>query len=134
MFECWCCWQCYDLVGKYQGKMFPSTGIFQRDLLSPLPFVSCNDPRTLILRKNEPVYISGSKIKINHLLFMDNQQLCLKKRQPPGITRTINIFMQQWYWYEIWYRECVLRQNNSHSERISVPDETRIRLMKEGEW
>ena len=47
-------------------------GIFQGDSLSPLLFVLCMVPLSLILRKVKFHYGSGDKkTRINHLLFMD---------------------------------------------------------------
>ena len=47
--------------------------IFQGDSLSPLVFVLALIPLSLILRKTKAVYeFSESKVKIIHLLFMDN--------------------------------------------------------------
>ena len=48
-------------------------GIFQGDSLSPLVFVLALIPLSLILRKAKAAYeFSESKMKINHLLFMDD--------------------------------------------------------------
>ena len=50
--------------------------IFQGDSLSPLVFVLALIPLSLILRKAKAAYeFSGSKEKINHLLFMDDLKL-----------------------------------------------------------
>ena len=50
--------------------------IFQGDSLSPLMFVLALIPLILILRKTKAAYeFSGSKEKINHLLFMDDLKL-----------------------------------------------------------
>ena len=51
-------------------------GIFQGYSLSPLVFVLALTPLSLILRKAKAAYeLSGSKEKINHLLFMDDFKL-----------------------------------------------------------
>ena len=48
-------------------------GIFQGDSLSPLIFVICMIPLSLLLRKVKPSYEWGKKeFKLNHLLFMDD--------------------------------------------------------------
>ena len=50
--------------------------IFQGDSLSPLMFVLALIPLILILRKTKAAYeFSGSKEKINHLLFIDDLKL-----------------------------------------------------------
>ena len=47
------------------------TGIFQGESLSPLLFVLCMGPLSLILRKVKFDYESGDKLtKLNHLLFI----------------------------------------------------------------
>ena len=51
-------------------------GIFQGDFLSSLVFVLALIPLSLILRKVKAAYdFSGSKEKINHLLFMNDLKL-----------------------------------------------------------
>ena len=54
-------------------------GIFQGDSLSPLLFVLCLIPLTVILHKLESAYqFSSNKENINHLLFMDDIKLYAK--------------------------------------------------------
>ena len=51
-------------------------GIFQGDALSPLEFVLALTPLSLILRNSKGAYeFSGSKVKIIHLLFMNDLKL-----------------------------------------------------------
>ena len=51
-------------------------GIFQRDSLSPLIFVICMIPLSLLLRNVKTSYEWGRKeFKLNHLLFMDDLKL-----------------------------------------------------------
>ena len=58
------------------GKHDIERGIFQGDFVSPLVFVLALIPSSLILRKAKASYeFSGSKEKINHLLFVDNLKL-----------------------------------------------------------
>ena len=58
------------------GEVDIERGIFQRDSLSPLVFVLALTPLNLILKKAKAAYeFSGSKVKINHLLFMDDLKL-----------------------------------------------------------
>ena len=57
---------------KSLGRVDIKRGIFQGDSLSPLLFVLCLIPLTLILHKSESAYqFSSTKEKINHL-FMDD--------------------------------------------------------------
>ena len=66
-------------------------GIFQGDSLSPLIFVICMIPLSLILRKMSAVYEWGKKeFKINHLLFMDDLKLFGKnKDQIDSLVQTV---------------------------------------------
>ena len=62
--------------GKSLGTVSIKRGIFQGDSLSPLLFVLCMIPLTLILRKAKAGYEFEHKCqKINHLLFMDDLKL-----------------------------------------------------------
>ena len=55
------------------GEIDIKRGTFQRDSLSPFVFVLALIPLSLILRKTKTAYeFSGSKMKINHLLFTDD--------------------------------------------------------------
>ena len=59
--------------GKILGRVEIKQGIFQGDSLSPLLFVVCVLPSTLVLRKVKVGYeLKNTKEKINHLLFMDD--------------------------------------------------------------
>ena len=58
------------------GELDIKRDIFYGDSLSPLVFVLALIPLSLILRKAKAAYeFSGSKGKINHLLFMDDLKL-----------------------------------------------------------
>ena len=58
------------------GEVDIKRGNFQGDSLSPLTFVLELVSLSLILRKAKAAYeFSGSKEKINHLLFMDDLKL-----------------------------------------------------------
>ena len=58
------------------GEVDLKRGIFQGDFLSPLVFPLALIQLCLILKKTKAAYeLSGSKEKINHLLFMDDLKL-----------------------------------------------------------
>ena len=62
--------------GKDLGKVSIRRGIFQGDSFSPLLFVMAMIPLTVVLKKIEAGYrFSGSREKVNHLLFMDDLKL-----------------------------------------------------------
>ena len=62
--------------GEILGEVEIKRGIFQGDSLSPLLFVLCMIPLTLLLRKIKAGYEWERKqFKINHLLFMDDLKL-----------------------------------------------------------
>ena len=69
-------------------------GIFQEDSLSPLLFIICMIPLTLILRKVTACYEWGDKeSKVNHLLFMDDLKLFAKNRnQMDSLVKTVHVF------------------------------------------
>ena len=61
------------------GNLEITRGIFQGDRLSPLLFVLCMIPFSLILRKAKFGYELGDKkTRIKHLLFMDDLKLFAK--------------------------------------------------------
>ena len=63
-------------AGKELAQVHIRRGIFQGDSLSPLLFVICLIPMSLVLRKVRAVYSFGNhKPKVNHLLFMDDMKL-----------------------------------------------------------
>ena len=62
--------------GKEQGDVKVNRGIFQGDSLSPLLFVWCMIPMSLVLRTVKVGYEWGKKkFSLNHLLFMDGLKL-----------------------------------------------------------
>ena len=70
--------------------------IFQGDNLSPLIFVICMIPLSLLLRKVKASYESGRKeFKLNHLLFMDDLKLFGKSEdQIDSLVQTVFIFSE----------------------------------------
>ena len=64
------------------GGMKIKQGIFQSDSLSPLLFVLCLIPLTVILYKSESAcQFSSKKGKISHLLFMDDSKSYVKNEK-----------------------------------------------------
>ncbi|MEM7375718.1 MAG: reverse transcriptase family protein [Bacteroidota bacterium] len=62
--------------GQTLGDVNINRGIFQGDSLSPLIFVICLTPLSLLLRREKLGYSFGeSKVQVNHLLFMDDLKL-----------------------------------------------------------
>ena len=61
---------------KILGDVNVKRGIFQGDSLSPLLFVICLIPMSLILRNMKAGYSLGkNQPKLNHLLYMDDLKL-----------------------------------------------------------
>ena len=71
-------------------------GIFQGDSLSPLMFVVCMIPLSLLLRKAKASYEWGGKeFRLNHLLFMDDLKLFGKSNdQIDSLVQTVFTFSE----------------------------------------
>ena len=82
--------------GESLGDVDIQRGIFQGDSLSPLLFVLCMIPLTLILRKVTASYEWGNKeFRINHLLFMDDLKLFAKNQdQIDSLVQTVHLFSE----------------------------------------
>ena len=80
--------------GEYLGTVNVKRGIFQGDSISPLLFVLCMIPLSLILRKVTAGYeFKGKRAKINHLLFMDDLKLFGKTQdQIDSLIKTVHLF------------------------------------------
>ena len=78
------------------GEVEIKQGIFQGDSLSPLVFVLALIPLSLILRKAKAAYeFSGSKEKINYLLFMDDLKLSSRSEKGlDSLVPTIRVFSE----------------------------------------
>ena len=80
--------------GEDLGEVDVKIGIFQGDSLSPLLFVLCMVPLSLIRRKVNAYYEWGKKeYKLNHLLYVDDLKLFAKsEEQIDTLVRTVHIF------------------------------------------
>ena len=83
-------------TGNSELEVDIKRGIFQGDFLSPLVFVLALVPLSLILRKTKAAYeFSGSKKKINHILFMDNLKLYSRNEKGlDSLIQTIRVFSE----------------------------------------
>ena len=94
-FETMKAWR-VDITCNYQslGGVDIKQGIFLGDSVSPLLFVLCLIPLTVILHKSESAYqFSGNKEKINHLLFMVDLKLYAKNEKGlESLVQTVQIF------------------------------------------
>ena len=90
-------WKTILTAGKQElGEVSIQRGIFQGDCLSPLLFVICLLPMSMILRKCKAGYqLERGKTKINHLLFMDDLKLFAKdENEIDSLVRTVNVFSE----------------------------------------
>ena len=80
--------------GQNLGDLHIRRGIFQGDSLSPLLFVVCLIPLSLILRKTKGKYqLSKEGESINHLFFMDDLKLYgSDERQIDSLINTVRVF------------------------------------------
>ena len=79
--------------GNELGDVKVNRGIFQGDSLSPLLFVFCMIPISLVLRTVKAGYEWGKKgFSLNHLLFIDDLKLYGKsEEQIDSLVRTVHI-------------------------------------------
>ena len=80
--------------GQQLGVVNINRGIFQGDSLSPLLFVLCMVPLSLVLRRSKAGYKwGGREFQINHLLFMDDLKLFGKSyEQIDSLVQTVHTF------------------------------------------
>ena len=82
--------------GASLGNAEIRRGLFEGDSLSPLLFVLCLVPLSLILSRVKFHYEFGDKkTRINHLLFMDNLKMFAKsKDQNDSLVNTVYTFSE----------------------------------------
>ena len=120
------------------GEVDIKRGIFQGDSLSPLVFVLALIPLSLILRKAKAAYgFSGSKKKINHLLFMDDFKLYSgNEKELDSLVQTIPIFSKD-VGMEFGIEKCALLMKEKgkivKSLDIELPDGKIIKSLQKGE-
>jgi hypothetical protein len=87
----WC--TTLESEGENLGRVHIKRGIFQGDSLSPLLFIMSLIPLSMILRKVTLGYEFKTKVKVNHLLYMDDLKLFSKsKAEVESLVHTVRIF------------------------------------------
>ena len=90
-------WRVMLCAGNLElGEVDIKRGIFQGDSLTALVFVLALILLSFILRKAKAAYeFSGSKEKINHLLFMDDLKLYSRNdKELDSLVQTIRVFSE----------------------------------------
>ena len=120
------------------GEVRIRRGIFQGDVLSPLLFVVSMIPLTRILRKANTGYeFSASKVKINHLHYMDDLKLYGKSQKDlESLIQTVRIYSSD-KGMDFGIEKCasliMKRGKIVESHGISLPNDKLIRNLKEDE-
>ena len=124
--------------GNEIGDVKVNRGIFQGDSLSPLLFVLCMIPMSLVLRTVKTGYEWGKKeFSLNHLLFMDDLKLYGKsEEQIDSLVRTVHILSTD-IGMEFGIRKCgiiILKRGNIvRCQGIELPNgETMKEVEQEG--
>ena len=113
-------------------------GIFQGDFLSLLVFVLALIPLSLILRKAKAAYeFSGSREKINHLLFMDDLKLYSRNEKGlNSLVQTIRVFSED-IGMEFSIEKCAMlvieKREIVKPVGIKLPEGEVIKSLQEGE-
>ena len=120
--------------GQKLGKVKIRRGIFQGDSLSPLLFVICMIPLTIILRRCKAAYEFKENERINHLLFMDDLKLYGKdENQIDSLIQTVYIFSRD-IGMEFGVRKCgliILRKGKVvQCEGVKLPNGETIRSIE----
>ena len=120
------------------GEVAIKRGIFQGYSLSPLMFVMCLIPLTMILRKSEPSYqFAKNREKINHLLYMDDLRLYAKTEKGlDSLMQTVRVFSAD-IGMEFGIDKCAMlvvkRGSVQRTEGVELPYEQTIKGLNEGD-
>ena len=120
------------------GEVDIKRGIFQGDSLSPLVLILALIQLSLILRKAKAAYeLSGTKEKINHLLFMDNlMSYSPNEKELDSLIQTIRIFSKD-VGMEFDIEKCIVlvieKGKIVKSVGIELPDGKVTKSLQEGE-
>ena len=118
--------------GQSLGKVKIQRGIFQGDSLSPLLFIICLIPLSLILRNVKAGFeFRKSGPSINHLLYMDDVKLFGKtEKQLESLMNTVRIFSDD-IRMEFGIKKCgvLVMKKGKHvrSEGIEIPSGEKIK-------
>ena len=88
--------------GERIGKVNIKRGMLQGDSLSPILFILCLIPLSMLLRNVKAGYkFRTGQATINHLLFMDELKLFGKNEAHiDSLVKTVHLFTKDWY--EVW--------------------------------
>ena len=120
------------------GEVDTKQGVFQGNSLSPLVFALALIPLSLILQKAKAGYkFSGSKEKINHLLFMDDLKLYSRSEKGlDSLVQTVRVFSED-IGMEFGIEKCAMlvmeKGKIVKSAGIELPDGKVIKSLQEGE-
>ena len=121
------------------GSVAIQRGIFQGDSLSPLLFVICLIPITLVLRKAEAAYCFGNqdRTRLNHLWYMDDLKLFAKNNNSlHSLLHTVHTCSQD-IGMQFGVSKCATlvlsRGKYAASEGVHLPHQTVIRALQPDE-
>ena len=119
--------------GQSLGDVNIRRGIFQGDSLSPLLFVVCLIPLSVILRKTKGKYQLGKEGEsINYLLFMDDLKLYGNdERQIDSLINTVRVFSDD-IRMEFGLKKCgVVVMKRGKVVKYDLPDGRRMKSVEE---
>ena len=126
--------------GECLGNVGIRRGIFQGDSLSPLLFVLCLIPISMVLRKVKASYRFKDEMttSVNHLWYMDDLKLFAgNERGLHTLVHTVRICSQD-IGMDFGVDKCAViflkRGKHVSTDGISLPDGRLIRGLQEGDW